>query len=102
MTDYGKVKESLIKQLEHKQANVEHFKKMIDDYVWFAEQEDKMKKDIEENGTMLPCMSSTGNPIRKENPAVKSAVMYNKQMLAILKQLDLTTDDVGCDEDETL
>ena len=51
---------------------------------------------------MPPCMSSTGNPIRKENPAVKSAVMYNKQMLAILKQLDLTTDDVGCDEDETL
>ncbi|QXE19994.1 P27 family phage terminase small subunit [Clostridium sp. 001] len=102
MAGAKKIKESLIKQLKNKDANVEHFLGLIDDYIWYFNQEKAMQKDIKIRGRTYITMSASGNEYEKENPSVKNAVMYNKQKLAILKQLELTTDNVGSDDDDEL
>lgn len=96
----GKIKKSLISQLEHKNAKVDHFLKLVDDYEFYDKKEKEMQKSITEKGTSIKSFSSSGLPIIKENPDCKTAVMFNKQKLAILKQMGLTTDNVGSDDDE--
>lgn len=98
----GKIKNSLINQLKHKKANVDHFLKLVDDYEFYDKKEREMHKNITKNGTCIKGFSSSGLPITKENPDCKTAVMFNKQKLAILKQMGLTTDDVGSDDDDEM
>lgn len=100
MASAKNIKESLIKQLENKGANVEHFRDLIEDYIWMYEQEKAMQKDIKVNGRMYKAKSASGYSIDKENPAVKNAIMYNKQKLSILKELGLTTENVINDKDD--
>lgn len=102
MSSAKKIKESLIKQLEEKNADTEYFLKLVDDYLWYFNQEKAMQKDIKERGFSFKTTSASGYEIEKENPSIKNAVMYNKQKLAILKQLNLTTDNVSSDEDDSL
>lgn len=102
MASAKKIKASLIKQLKNKGADVEHFLGLIDDYIWYFNQEKAMQKDIKTRGRTYKAISASGFEVEKENPSVKDAVIYNKQKLAILKQLELTTDNVGTtgDDDE--
>lgn len=96
------IRESLIKQLKDKGADVPPFLKLIDDYCFYAEQVDEMKKDIKTRGRVYNYTSSVGKESEKENPCVKNVLNYTKQMLAILKDLGLTTSTVRCDQDEEL
>lgn len=100
MAKTSEIKKSLINQLKYKKANVDHFLKLIDDYQFYDSKEKEMQKDINERGTIIKTFSSSGFPIVKENPNIKAVIMFNKQKLAILKQLDLTTEDVGNEDDE--
>ena len=102
MASARKIKDSLIKQLENKGAKVEHFLSLIDDYIWLFNEVKQMKSDVKKRGRTFKTTSASGYGIEKENPSVKNIVVYNKQMLAILKQLELTTDNVGSDDDEEL
>ena len=103
MASAAKIKKSLIKQLEDKGANVEHFLSLIDDYIWYFSQQKEMKKDIKKRGLTFDTTSAAGHQIEKENPSVKNAIAYNKQMLAILKELGLTTSNVKkLDDDDEL
>ncbi len=96
------IRESLILQLEKKGANVSHFISLIDDYVFYWQKEREMQKDIKKNGLKYTRLSAKGVEIEVENPAVKSSVMYNKQKLAILKELDLNTDNCSSGADDEL
>ena len=102
MASAKNIKESLIQQLENKNANVEHFLDLIDDYIWCFEQEKVMQKDIKIRGHSYKDKSASGYPITKENPSLKNAIMYNKQKLAILKQLGLTIENTISDTDDEL
>jgi len=102
MASVKKIRESLIKQLQDKGANVEHFLSLIDDYCWYWEQEKAMQKDIKKRGRTYKAISAAGKEYEKENPSVKNALLYNKQKLAILKELELTTDNVISDDDDEL
>lgn len=102
MASAKSIKESLIKQLENKGANVDHFLSLIDDYVWYYEQEKAMQKDIKKRGYTYKAKSASGFIIDKENPSVKNALMYNKQKLAIIKQLGLTVENTVSDDDGEL
>jgi hypothetical protein len=102
MSSARKVKDSLIKQLEDNHANVEHFKSLIDDYLWYWNQEKAMQKDIKVRGFTFETTSASGFPIDKENPSIKNAVAYNKQKLAILKELELNTRNVVIEDDDEL
>ena len=89
-----KIKESLMQQLKEKKADVEHFISLVDDYVWYYEQEKAMQDDIKKRGLSYKTISSQGKEYLKDNPSIKNAVMYNKQKLAILKEMQLTTANV--------
>lgn len=95
-------RESLIKQLKDKGADVPPFLKLIDDYCFYAEQVEEMKEDIRTRGRVYPYTSSVGKDSEKENPCVKNVLNYTKQMLAILKELGLTTTNVRSDQDGEL
>ena len=85
------VKRDLLEQLKAKGADVLIFKDLIDRYIFFRRMEIEMQRDVAERGLSYPATSATGKEYIKDNPSIKNAVMYNKQCLDILKQLDLTT-----------
>lgn len=89
-----KVKESLIKQLENKSAATDYFLSLIDDYIFYFIEEQGMQEDVKKKGRSYKTKSASGFPILKENESLKNAVTFNKQKLAILKQLGLTSDNV--------
>lgn len=97
-----KVRKSLIQQLEQKGATLAHFIGLVDDYCWYFEQVGIMKKDISERGTTYTAISSVGKEYEKDNPNVKLLPTYTRQMLQILKDLGLTTDNVAQEDDDEL
>ncbi|MCR5143425.1 MAG: P27 family phage terminase small subunit [Ruminococcus sp.] len=83
------VKDSLLGQLRERGADIELNRGLIDDYVFYFQQEKKMQADVRKNGIVIDSVSSTGKPYKRENPSVKLAMLYNKQKLAILNKLEL-------------
>lgn len=102
MKDTIKIKESLIKQLENKKANTDYFLALVDDYIFYANEEQDMQDDVITRGRRYKTKAASGYIIEKENESLKNAVTFNKQKLAILKQLELTTDNVIGDEDDEM
>ena len=93
------IRASLEQQLRDKGADVLHFQALLDDYMFFYSMLKKMKSDIRKRGLEVEAISSTGKTYTKENPSVKQAAMYSQRMMAILKDLGLTTDHCRPPED---
>ena len=102
MATAKKTKEGLIKQLKNKNADVEHFLGLIDDYIYYFNQEKEMQKGVKEKGRSYTAISAAGNEYEKDNPDIKSAILYNKQKLSILKDLAINTDNVMSDDKDEL
>lgn len=88
----AKIKESLIKQLEVKKANVPHFYDLICDYLELYDTKKKLQKDIKERGVYYKTTSASGYEIMKQNQSVKDLVAVQKQMTSMLREMGLTTD----------
>ncbi len=88
----GKIKESLIKQLEVKHANVAHFMDLIFDYIVLYDTKKALQKDIKKRGVSYETTSASGYKITKQNQSVKDLVAVEKQMMSMLKEMGLTTD----------
>lgn len=93
------IRNSLERQLRNKGADVIHFQALLDDYIFFYSMLKKMKTDIRKRGLEVEAVSSTGKIYTKENPSVKQAAMYSQRMMAILKDLGLTTESCRPPED---
>lgn len=93
----AKIRRDLRNQLKAKGADVLIFRDLIDRYIYFRRLEIEMQRDVSERGLSYLSVSSTGKEYVKDNPSIKNAIMYNKQCLEILKQLDLTTKTVDTD-----
>ena len=91
MANAKQVKESLLKQLEIKGAKVDIYLSLIDDFMWFWQQERKMQKDVKDKGRTYTAVSASGKDYEKSNPSVKDALLYSKQMMAIIDALGLNT-----------
>lgn len=91
MASVSKIKKSLLEQLKAKGADVDLYRGLIEDYCWFFKQEQTMQKDIKERGQTYTAFSAAGKEYEKENPSVKSALLYSRQMVTILSALDLNT-----------
>jgi len=96
------IKESLLLQLKIKGADIELFRSLVDDYIFYWQKERDLQKDVKKTGLRFLTWSASGHEIEKENPSVKAAVMYNKQKLAILKELNLTTGNCTNGEEDEL
>lgn len=87
------VRTSLQRQLQERGAETPHFLALIDDYMFYYQQEKKMQAAVKK-GLTVKAKSAAGKEYDKENPAIKAAALYSKQKLAILRELGLTTDTV--------
>lgn len=88
------VKRSLIEQLENKGAGIDVFRDMINDYMTMWDEKEALKEDMKDRGLRYGVVSGNGFEIEKDNPSYKIFPLVNKQMLMLLKQMGLTTEDV--------
>ena len=76
------------------------FNDQINDYMTMWDLKEKLKDDIEEHGLRMKYLTANGGYAEKDNPSVKQLPMINKQMLMLLKQLDISTDKVAKDGED--
>ena len=100
--DQTKIENSLLEQLAMLGAMKEHYIDLIRDYMGLWEVKTALLDDIKTRGVTYRDISSTGIVTQKNNPSVKDLVMVNKQMLSILKELGLSTSNVGDGEGDEL
>lgn len=92
------IKESLIKQLETKGANVAHFRDLVFDYLELYEVKKSLQNDIKKRKVSYKTLSASGYEITKQNQSVPHLVAVEKQMQNMLKEMGLTTDTPTGDE----
>lgn len=92
-----RVKTSLEDQLKAKGADIDLFIDQIKDYMTMWDLKEQLKDDIAENGLRLMYRTANGGVAEKDNPSVKQIPLINKQMLMLLKQLDISTDNAARD-----
>ena len=88
-----RVRKSLEEQLAAKGADVDLYLDQINDYMDLWDLKESLIKDIKENGLRMMYEGSTG-PVEKDNPSPRQLPIVNRQMLAILKQLDISTGNI--------
>lgn len=91
MSKAAEIKKSLEDQIKAKGADVTLYRALIDDYMWFYQQLSQMKADVRKRGRTYTAISAQGKDYEKNNPSVKDALLYNRQMVAILDALGLST-----------
>lgn len=99
------VEKSLKEQLSARGADIDLFNDQIQDYMTMWDLKEMLKDDIQENGLRLKYATANGGMAEKDNPSVKQIPLINKQMLMLLKQLDISTDKVvkdGINSDDDL
>ncbi|HHV02957.1 MAG TPA: hypothetical protein GXX64_03450 [Bacteroidales bacterium] len=96
------IEESLLEQLEMKGADMDHFVDLVRDYMSLWDVKNDLLEDIKKRGVMYKDFSSVGIEMMKNNPSVRELVGINRQMLSILKDLDINTKTVARfnDDDE--
>lgn len=94
------VETSLLNQLEGKGTDIPALENLVEDYMSFWDKKEELNDDLQKRGTVITEYNFKGEPYQKENPSLKSMIMVNKQMLAILKELRLTADRIVTTEDD--
>ena len=95
-----RIKKSLEMQLSARGACIDLFIDQVNDYMRLWDLKNMLIDDIEENGLRLYYVAANGRKAEKDNPSVKQLPMVNKQMLMLLKQLDISTDKVYKEDGE--
>ena len=101
----ARVKTSLIEQLRAKGADIDIFTDQINDYMTMWDLKESLKADIEKNGLRMMYRTANGGTAEKDNPSVKQLPAVNKQMLMLLKQMEISTDNAvrkGGDKSDAL
>jgi phage terminase small subunit len=94
------IRRSLLAQLEAMGADQDHFVDLVKDYLSLYDVKNRLIKDIKERGVMYTDLSSVGVEMQKNNPSVRELVNVNRQMLALLRELGISTDTVPPREDD--
>lgn len=95
-----KIKDSLLMQLAFIGAIQDHYTDLINDYMGLWDVKTQLLRDIRKRGIVYTDLSSTGIRQQKNNPSVKELVLVNKQMLSILKELGLSTENAAASNDD--
>ncbi len=83
-----KEKEKLMRVFNEIDANkLEFVSNQIEDLAWLIVACDELKEDINKVGTVVPYNNGGGQFGFKENPDVKTLIAYQKNKIAITKQL---------------
>ena len=89
------IQASLQEQLALKGASLDHYEDLLSDYMNLWDTKNKLILDIKKRGVVYQDVSASGNLMWKNNPSIKELVLVNKQMLSILKELKLSTNEAG-------
>lgn len=98
-----RLKTSLLAQLERKGADIEYFQDLVDRYLMLWKTAKGLEADIKERGVTCIEFNARGEKLVKPNPSIKEHKALVDQMLRLLSQLGLTTENVIRDgEDDRL
>ena len=100
--DQTEIENSLLEQLAMLGAMKEHYIDLIRDYMGMWEVKTELLDSIRERRVATKTLSPIEIMMQKSNPAFKDLVMVNKQMLSLLKELGLSTSNIGDGEGEEL
>lgn len=89
-----RIREALLEQLRNREADKPHYIDLVDDYMHLWAVKEFLIADIKRRGTTYQDRSSSGVPMWKNNPSTKEMLGVHRQMLQILKDLDLTVNKV--------
>lgn len=95
----SQIRKSLTEQLNEMGAKVAHFEDLINDYLALYDVKNQLIKDIKDRGVTYTDYSAAGVAMQKNNPSTKDLVSVNRQMLAILKDLGVSTTNIKKPED---
>ena len=90
-----KIRKSLMDQLKNKGADIALYADLVEDYMSLWDLKEMLVTDIKETGLRTPDLKDSSSP--KQLPIV------NRQMLAMLKTMKLSTDEIissGSDSDD--
>lgn len=83
------LRNDMINQLESQGKFSQYYKDLVDDYIFYFELKEKMKRNIDKFGLNVTVMNGNGLPIKKVNDNVKEIRETSKMMLKILSDLGI-------------
>lgn len=100
--EYNAIRKNLLEQLQRRGALTPVFVNLVNDYMALYDLQQLLIADIEEHGIRIPYDNGGGQNGEKDNPSIQQRVRVNAQMLKILSQLNITTDNVQDGEEDEL
>lgn len=95
------IKNSLVTQLKLRKADTPFFLAMVDEYIYFYEKLTELKKIVKDEGIFIKTPYNNSGAVKQTvNPAMSEIENVNKQMLNILRDLKLTTDNIISEDEE--
>ncbi len=101
-TKRGKILESLQSQLRSRGQDADYAIDQISDYMALWDIKNQLIRDIKKRGITYQERTATGVEQTRNNPSTKELLGVNKQMLQLLKDLDLNTESWAADQDDAL
>lgn len=92
---YKTIKRDLIEQIRLKSADTPTFRDLIEDYMTLWLTKELLRVDIETTGIRVAYDNGGGQKGFKDNPSIERQIKVNAQMLKLLAQLDITTNNIA-------
>lgn len=93
------IKEHLMLQLQNLNKIDKYYEDMVNDYIYFHQLKNKLKKDIKDNGIRYKYVNGNGITVDKPNESILNLTKINTQMLKILNDLGLQQPQIEDDTD---
>ena len=90
---YEEIKTDLVQQLKDMKVTGKHFYSLIDDYMGLWEIKNNLIADIKERGVNIEYNNGGGQRGFKKNDSISELNRVSAQMLKILQELNVTTDE---------
>lgn len=88
------VKQSLLDQLDHKNARTPYFEDMVNKIMKLRQVAKALEDDIKHRGIVIEEPRMGGTSVQKNNPSIKDYNATIAQIQKLLTQLDLQTNNV--------
>lgn len=102
-TDYERIREDLIDQLERNGTVGGHYIDLVNDYMNMWITKSQLDTDIKQRGVIAPYTNANGTVTMKKNESIELVLKVNGQMLKVLDHLGIKpVAEVSPDADEDM
>lgn len=102
-TDYERIREDLIDQLERNGTVGGHYIDLVNDYMNMWITKSQLDTDIKQRGVIAPYTNANGTVTMKKNESIELMLKVNGQMLKVLDHLGIKpVAEVSPDADEDM